>query len=123
MFPATNQNSENNDTSSPESIFMGRNNSKNNSESQGSSGSSRQPRVSLFQKAVRNTIIEQITRNKSFNHMNKSLTGASVNPGGLTLAVSISQGRNIDNSNDMLASVVSYEECKGPLIEDDSATN
>ena len=35
----------------------------------GSSGSGRQPHVSLYQKAVRLTIIDDISRNKSF-HMN-----------------------------------------------------
>ena len=42
---------------------LGQTRKSKGTESYGSSGSSRQPRVSLFQQAVRNTIIDNITRN------------------------------------------------------------
>ena len=70
---------------SPGSAFMPQSLSKG-TDSGGSSGSGRQPHVSLYQKAVRLTIIDDISRNKSF-HMNNIVSEARLSGSG---------GKNID---------------------------
>ena len=120
-------------SNSPESaFFIGQARKSKGTESYGSSGSSRQPRVSLFQQAVRNTIIEDITRNRSF-HLGKSVRSGNISyqiksigssqgtNGGATENAVNPMSQSLQSSGRVQASAAAQEESK--IVSRGSAQN